>query len=222
MQYDYGELIVMCSCSFFCLFYPGSGLAWAFRLVILWALCTYFANRYIYLAVSKETYYTSCALDVAATKMWGVPLGILAFCSVCWLCTAYCSGGNFGLHASRVLEAEERCTQGLYGGFAQQMALATLAGAAVVAAYLLLLRYLVRIDDTVRDKRDATRETQPYEETEKMYRFNWWNVNPIYVLKANHGCLEGLPPKPGPCGGAAFGSPAAGRPRRSDAAARRS
>ena len=158
MQYDYAGLTVLKTTSFMCLFLFGDGVQKLFTFDILWVLCTYFLNKYIYLVLSKETYYTNRMLDTTALQSSSMALGVLAACVCHW-------GHRADPHRS------------VY----------------VIFVVLLSCLYLWAFDAILRSAQDRRSHSErvwydslPYEEIQRLYPFNWWNVNPAHMMRLLH------------------------------------
>eukprot|EP00434_Breviolum_minutum_P023433 symbB.v1.2.020669.t1/scaffold1755.1/size102969/1 len=168
LQYDYAAIVVMMTTSTFCLFVHGGSAWYVFTLDVLWALTMVFINRYVYLALSRETYFSTDRLDAVASRAQGVPIAMLGVCIMHW--------------AKR--SKHERTTHFCF----------TLV-VVVSIIFIFKLEQETRIH-VRRDKAvHVWYEGKPYEEAEKAVAFNWWNVNPVFCLRHKYGLLQEKVPK---------------------------
>ena len=157
MQYDYAGLTVLKTTSFMCLFVFGDDVRKLFTFDIFWVCCTYFLNKYIYLVLSKETYYTNRRLDTTALKSSSMALGVLAGCVCHW-----------GHRAGNTVPF-------------------------TISVVLFSCFYLWAFDFTLNSAQDRRSQSErvwydllPYEDLQRLYPFNWWNVNPAHMMRLLH------------------------------------
>lgn len=168
LQYDYAAIVVMMTTSTFCLFVHGGSAWYVFTLDVLWALTMVFINRYVYLALSRETYFSTDRLDAVASRAQGVPIAMLGVCIMHW--------------AKR--SKHERTTHFCFS-----------LVVVVSIVFLVLLEQETRIHVRKDKAIHVWYEGKTYEEAEKAVAFNWWNVNPIYCLRHKYGLVEEKVPK---------------------------
>ena len=157
MQYDYAGIVVLEATSFMCLFIFGFDSWRVFSWDVMWVCGMYFLNKYIYLGLSKETFYTSRNLDTCALEMMTLSLGILGGCVCHW-------GFRAGQPVMFVLS--------------------------VAICSLLFLWAFDRILSSPGQRGFRERvwyDELPYEQLERMYSFNWFNVNPVHMMRVLHG-----------------------------------
>ncbi|CAJ1433871.1 unnamed protein product [Effrenium voratum] len=165
MQYDYAGIVVLKGTSFMCLFVFGAETWKVFSWDIVWACCIYFVNKYIYIALSKETYYTSRNLDTTAMKLLTVSTGVLGGCACHW------------------------------GFRAGQPFLFVLAVSLCAVPFLWACDHIIESASARSALERVWYDGLPYEQVERMYPFNWFNVNPGHVLRILHG-VEAPPADP--------------------------
>lgn len=161
MQYDYAGIVVLEATSFMCLFLFGFDSWRVFSWDVMWACGIYFLNKYIYLGLSKETFYTSRTLDTSVLELMSMSLGVLAGCVCHW-----------GFRAGR-------------------------PATFIVPVSIFSLLYLWAFDRIMQSDKgqsglrsSAERvwyDDLPYEQLEHMYPFNWFNVNPVHMMRILHG-----------------------------------
>lgn len=157
MQYDYAGIVVLEATSFMCLFIFGFDSWRVFTWDVMWVCGMYFLNKYIYLGLSKETFYTSRNLDTSALEMMTLSLGILGGCVCHW-------------------------------GFRAGQPVMFILAVAIIS--LLYLWAFDRILSNPSHKGLGERvwyDDLPYEQLERMYSFNWFNVNPVHMMRILHG-----------------------------------
>ena len=158
MQYDYAGIVVLETTSFMCLFVFGFDSWKVFSWDVVFVCCMYFLNKYIYLGLSKETFYTSQTLDTSAAELVSLALGVLAGCVCHW------------------------------GFRADQPVMFTLTTAALSLLYLWAFDRILqsKAQQSPVDER-VWYDDLPYEELERMYSFNWFNTNPGHMMRILHG-----------------------------------
>eukprot|EP00913_Durusdinium_trenchii_P013059 g12259.t1 len=120
-------------------------------------------NRYVYLALSRETYFSTDRLDAVASRAQGVPVAMLSVCIVHW---------------ARRSEDER----------ALQWCLSIVVVVSLI--FMIHLHQETRIHVRADKKVHVWYEDKEYEKAEKATAFNWWNVNPIFCLRHKYGLLE--------------------------------
>lgn len=163
LQYDYAAIVVMMTTSTFCLFVHGGSAWYVFTLDVAWALTMVWINRYVYLALSRETYFSTDRLDAVASRAQGVPVAMLSVCIVHW---------------ARRSEDER----------ALQWCLSIVVVVSLI--FMIHLHQETRIHVRADKKVHVWYEDKEYEKAEKATAFNWWNVNPIFCLRHKYGLLE--------------------------------
>ena len=158
MQYDYAGIVVLEATSFMCLFVFGFDSWRVFSWDIMWACGIYFLNKYIYLAMSKETFYTSRTLDTSVLELMSMALGVLGGCVCHW-------------------------------GFRAGHPTVYIISVAIIS--VLYLWAFDRILQSAGSQRALSErvwyDDLPYEQLERMYPFNWFNVNPVHMMRLLHG-----------------------------------
>jgi len=166
LQYDYAAIVVMMTTSCFCLFIHGSAAVWVFTLDVAWALAMVFINQYVYLALSRETYFSTDRLDAVASRAQGVPIAMLGVCILHW---AQRAGDP---HVFRF------CV------------FLVIVGSVV---FTVSLERETRVCERENSRDHVWYEGRTYQEAERAIAFNWWNVNPVYCLRHKYGLLEDKP-----------------------------
>lgn len=144
-----------------CLFLFGFDSWRVFSWDVMWACGIYFFNKYIYLGLSKETFYTSRKLDTSVLELMSMSFGVLAGCVCHW-----------GFRAGRPAT------------FIVPVSIFSLL-------YLWAFDRIVQSDTGQSGQRSSAErvwyEDLPYEQLERMYPFNWFNVNPVHMMRILHG-----------------------------------
>ena len=161
MQYDYAGIVVLEATSFMCLFIFGFDSWRVFSWDVMWACGIYFLNKYIYLGLSKETFYTSRILDTSVLELMSMSLGVLGGCVCHW------------------------------GFRAGQPAIFIVAVSIFSVLYLWSFDRILQSDKEQNGQRSSVErvwyDELPYEQLERMYPFNWFNVNPVHMMRKIHG-----------------------------------
>eukprot|EP00438_Fugacium_kawagutii_P036141 Skav228010 [mRNA] locus=scaffold1073:14156:16633:+ [translate_table: standard] len=161
MQYDYAGIVVLEATSFMCLFLFGLDSWRVFSWDVMWACGIYFLNKYIYLGLSKETFYTSRSLDTSVLELMSMSLGVLGGCVCHW------------------------------GFRAGQPAVYIVSVSIVSVIYLWTFDAILQSDQGKSAQRSSVErvwyDALPYEQLERMYPFNWFNVNPVHMMRLLHG-----------------------------------
>mmetsp|Transcript_20956 Transcript_20956/g.48832 ORF Transcript_20956/g.48832 Transcript_20956/m.48832 type:complete len:618 (+) Transcript_20956:248-2101(+) len=166
LQYDYAAIVVMMTTSCFCLFTHGPAAMWVFTLDVAWACAMVFINQYVYLALSRETYFSTDRLDAVASRWMGVPIAMLGVCILHW---AKRAASPFVIN------------------------ICTFWVVLVSVFFVCALEHETKVEERADTKEHVWYEGQPYEQAEKTIAFNWWNVNPVYCLRHKYGLLEDKP-----------------------------
>eukprot|EP00928_Gymnodinium_smaydae_P031415 TRINITY_DN2305_c2_g1_i1.p1 TRINITY_DN2305_c2_g1~~TRINITY_DN2305_c2_g1_i1.p1 ORF type:complete len:935 (-),score=139.64 TRINITY_DN2305_c2_g1_i1:12-2744(-) len=159
MQYDFAAIVVVHTSSCICLSFYGDQAWRVFTWDLFWACATRCINMYTYLALSRETFFTSGRLDGAVFKLQLLPIGTLAAISIQWAL---------------------RCE----GGVDVQMV--SFVAVSLVLVYAVGIHFLLDIPNKS-EKDRVWYERVPYEEVERMFPYNWWNTNPIHILRGYYG-----------------------------------
>eukprot|EP00931_Biecheleriopsis_adriatica_P040824 TRINITY_DN23381_c1_g2_i1.p1 TRINITY_DN23381_c1_g2~~TRINITY_DN23381_c1_g2_i1.p1 ORF type:complete len:885 (+),score=141.80 TRINITY_DN23381_c1_g2_i1:54-2708(+) len=176
MQYDSAAIVVMLITSCFCLFFHGFSSSFVFTFDVVWAMLMMFINKYVYLALSRETYISSHRLDKVVTNATSMAVGLLGICVLHW--------------SSRALNgAELMAIPNATVPF--NWCLGTVIAISIV--YIAALRHEVQGtgDTTEVGSEHVWYANSPYEEAEEALPYNWWNVNPVFCLKQEYGLLDG-------------------------------
>ncbi|CAJ1371339.1 unnamed protein product [Effrenium voratum] len=166
LQYDYAAIVVMMTTSTFCLFVHGSSAWYVFTLDVAWALAMVFINQYVYLALSRETYFSTDRLDAVASRAQGVPVAMIAVCILHWANRSERKRLRFAL---------------------------TVVVVVVSFIFVCLLESETRIHERYDKRTHVWYEEKHYKQAEEAIVFNWWNVNPVYCLRHKFGLLQDSP-----------------------------
>ncbi|CAJ1355210.1 unnamed protein product, partial [Effrenium voratum] len=166
LQYDYAAIVVMMTTSTFCLFVHGSSAWYVFTLDVAWALAMVFINQYVYLALSRETYFSTDRLDAVASRAQGVPVAMIAVCILHWANRSERKRLRFAL---------------------------TVVVVVVSFIFVCLLESETRIHERYDKRTHVWYEEKHYKQAEEAIVFNWWNVNPVYCLRHKFGLLQESP-----------------------------
>mmetsp|Transcript_37595 Transcript_37595/g.70199 ORF Transcript_37595/g.70199 Transcript_37595/m.70199 type:complete len:1042 (+) Transcript_37595:144-3269(+) len=152
IEFDYANAICIFGTAFVMLALPGIQQVYTAWILVFWAVMSYVTLKYCHLRCNKFTEYTSCFLDDCATRLWGIPLSILATVAVHWANRAW----------------------------SWRLPIVGYIGVFLVSFifYSLLVGLVLEYSDA-----NDHGGTTDYVKTVKMLRYNYFNTNPIHVLK---------------------------------------
>merc|ERR1712187_18303 len=127
-------------------------------LVLVYAVFVYFVDKYTFLRIHRHTYYTSPRLDGTVHYLFVFPLSILSIVAI--------------------VRALEYAPLGMLGSALWAY---LLAFSAQVLVFILLARICQKCNQPQRELSDI-----PYVEVASLVPYNYFNTNPVHVLRTLH------------------------------------